>query len=78
MNALSPAIVNALVEHLDGLGGAPITLANEGPAFSVGYDLTTILIVAEEENFEQMRIDLLALQSCGADDRRYPVLRRDS
>ena len=65
MNALAPDIIAALIEHLRANPNARITLANDGRAFSAGFDLGYFLTNAEEARFEEIQKTLELLQQCG-------------
>jgi 3-hydroxyacyl-CoA dehydrogenase len=65
MNALAPDIVAALIEHLKANPNGRITLANDGRAFSAGFDLGYFLANAEEARFEEIQKTLELLQECG-------------
>jgi 3-hydroxyacyl-CoA dehydrogenase len=65
MNAVGPEMVDALAEHIQKHPDANITLANDGPAFSVGFNLKVIAQAAEDERWEDMRAMLRNLQNCG-------------
>ncbi|MBA3725446.1 MAG: enoyl-CoA hydratase/isomerase family protein [Armatimonadetes bacterium] len=70
MNALNPEIVVALLGHLEANPESRITLANEGPAYSVGFDLAYLLKLAEEGQFDEVQAALRLLQKCGLALRR--------
>lgn len=65
MNALSPAMVQALLSHVESLPKAPITLANSGRAYSVGFDISYFAAAIEAGNFDGVRESLRVLQAAG-------------
>lgn len=65
MGAIDAVVVHALLEFLNESPERRITLASGGGAFSVGYDLQHILSLAEAQDYETMRRELVELQGAG-------------
>lgn len=72
MNALSPDLVKSLHDWIVSNPGIKITLANEGRAFSAGFDLTWFLQASEEGRFDDVEKWLYQLQACGLALRNSP------
>lgn len=65
VNAIDTHLIRALLDHLKETPNARWLLANEGPHFSVGFDLKHFLSAAEEKRFEDVRSWLRDLQQAG-------------
>lgn len=72
MNALNPKLIAALVAVLKQNPNKRFTLANDGRAFSVGYNLNVFLAAAEEGKFDLINSWLVDLQDCGQLLRKSP------
>ena len=72
MNALSPDLVKSLHDWIVSNPGIKISLANDGRAFSAGFDLTWFLQAAEEGRFSDVEKWLYQLQASGLALRNSP------
>lgn len=72
MNVITPEIVRAIIEWIETHPDSQLTLANEGRAFSAGYDLRFFLQAAEEGRFSDVEQALCDLQRAGVLLERSP------